>query len=161
MVNINILKSAPDPVEPREPHPFSPDWRVTIGPVIFTGDGILSKEVWAQKDLIDTFELLFKGVTVKLDLRNGSIWFCPYGAEPQCQHHPNLPRDTKFRLIWFRRMRKEMFTEDKNTAAFECLYYGFGWQTTINGKNERFGYTIKPDSQKEGSFYPGLPNGGE
>ena len=137
------------------PRPFLPRWRATLGPVIEEGYGVLSPRIFRQKDLLEAFELIFQGIVVRVDLMNGKVWFCPNGAEPQLQCDPKLPSGTKFRLIWFRRMG---MSSDKLNLSPECLFYGVGWQTTIEGRNLKFGYIVKQDGDSDDAeFYEGLP----
>jgi len=145
----NIILSRVDS-EPKEPQSWSPHWRATIGPLIESGDGILSKHLFKNKHLIEIFEVYHKPgeLRIMIDLRDGSIFF-----NTQLRYRPSFPPDTKYRLIWYRRLSKEMFTLDKSTAAFDCLYYGIGWETEIDGRKINCGYVLNGD----GKITEGLP----
>ena len=135
----------------REPHPWQPAWRVKIGPLVESGVGILSPHVFKAKHLIEWFEVRIEpaATVIQLDLLTGEIRF-----DGSLQYRPPpVPAGTNFRLIWYRRMSKPMYTLDANDAAFSCLFYGVGWQATIGGVCCKQGYRIAGD----GRILPGLP----
>lgn len=123
---------------------WEPSWSVEIGPMIEKGAGLLSPNVWKQKELIELFEVWHEPerVAIRVDLRDGSFWF-----NGNLKFKPSLPPDTQYRLIWFRRMEKEMYTLDKDTTGSRCLFYGIGWQATIDGKNIKAGYLLHSDGK--------------
>lgn len=133
------------------PRPWAPHWRVEVGPVSQQGDGILLPHLWKQLELLDLFEVWVepKHLRIKVNLHTGDIFF-----NNTLQHKAGLPPDVRPRLIWYRRMRKEMFTQDTTLEIpFECAFYAVGWQATVDGHNVRCGYVIHSD----GSVTEGLP----
>lgn len=136
---------------------YCPRVRATIGPLVeewrCERNCVWPNHIFKQRALVEVFEILFQGVTIKFDLRDGAVWLCPSGASPEVQHKSDLPLGTKFRLIWFRRMGGHIHEWDKSSKPPELFFYGVGWQATVGGKNFKFGYTIDPD----GNFAPNLP----
>lgn len=105
--------------EPREPHPFLPPWRVTIGPLHETGRGLLSPPIAAQVGLVDDFQLLLGTMKVEVNPPAAQIFF-----DTRLMWQGEVGR--KHRLVWHRCMEKQLGTRDKNTGAFRCVHYGIG-----------------------------------
>jgi hypothetical protein len=138
-------------VAPKEPRPWTPHWWAKIGPVVHEGDGILAPEVFKQKGLLESFEAFIepRQLRIRVDLRTGNIYF-----NNRLEVRPDLAPGTPLRLIWFRRMRKEVHQFDKSlTIPFETRFYGIGWQATVGGRNLKLGFMISSDGRLE----PGLP----
>lgn len=135
----------------RAPLVWEPEWRVYIGPVIDTGHGLLSPRVWRQRHLIETFTVYIAPThtTACVDLRTGL--FLINGSTVQ---HMAVDPAVHPRLIWYRRMRKEIAETDRSAAPFECAHYGLGWQATIAGRNIKVGYVI----DSSGQLTEGLPD---
>ncbi len=133
---------------------FLPHWRVTIGPLVEEGQGILTPHIWKQRNLIEKFEILCPGVTTQLNLLDGSFWMLPSGAEPLLQFKPDFPPGTVFELIWYRRMRRELNTRDVNTDPPVCLFYGMGWKANVTGRSVQYGFNLKPEGSGHIEFIP-------
>lgn len=127
---------------------WEPEWRVHIGPVVEIGRGLLTPRIWKQRHLIDRFLVFLQphNLVIGVDLHTGAISF-----DQTIVEHVRLPVGARARLIWYRRMQKEMGEYDANSAPFTCAHYGIGWQATVAGRNIKVGYMIDAGGRvKEG-----------
>ena len=124
----------------KEPRPFCPAWRLVIGPVSEQGSGLLPPRVSQQLGLIDQFSILVGDWKAIVLPKLGEIALDSRLVKSIAKQ--------EMRLLWFRRMEAEIGTHDKNSAAAECLWYGFG----IEWADGRCGYRLYQDGRVEEGF---------
>ena len=110
----------------------------------FPDDGpeVNFRDVLARQDELDALTLMhWSGkFFIMVDLTNGVISF-----NGDLKFHPMLgsetiPVGTRFRVIYYRRVRQHMRSDGKDLGR-ETAYY-IGWQTTIDGRNVKRIFSI-------------------
>jgi len=114
------------------PFPFLPPWKLSIGPVVLFGKGLISehsRELYDQLSLVDDMTYLGSNFTISVKPKLGEIWV---GSGLDTKTQPG-------NLVWFRRMYRDIGSIDHNTGAAMCDFYGLGIDT------ERTGWRILED----------------
>lgn len=111
--------------EPRISQPFLLKWRVKIGPLTETGEGLLSDGVWKQRALIDEFTVFMGSYTVTFKPKDGLVFT---DGTISISHLPGM-------FEWERDMFREIST-DSNSRSAQCKKY----RGVIINKYGRFGY---------------------
>lgn len=114
------------------PLPFSPIWKVSVGPLVQTGKGLLPRELSLARDSIDELRVFCSGFELAVKPRLGEIWADTSLAFKNAGAHP---------LVWCREMTILLATQDKNTSPARCSCYKLGLQV---GEN-KIGFRIRPD----------------
>jgi hypothetical protein len=123
-------------VESVAPYPFELEWTVKIGPLVEHGKGLLTRHLFAQLDLIDQF-------TVRLGA--WSLIVEPKAGQIRLDSAIAMKTDGPARLVWFRRMEKQIATRDPNAEAPRCLWYGVG----LERGGKRIGFRLFEDGRHE------------
>jgi hypothetical protein len=72
--------------------------------------------------------------TYVVDLKNGHFEICGVPITAHQQSAENFPPDTKFRLVYFRKVTRHFNPADMLETGVEMAFH-IGWQCTVDGKN--------------------------
>ena len=89
-----------------------------------------------MRDVLDEFKVFCGGFEISVKPKDGTIF-----ADSHCMALVAAP----CKLVWFRRMEMTLNTQDRNSGAPECLWYGLG----LESEGVKVGYRIRQDGVAE------------
>lgn len=96
------------------PFPYTPEWKLTAGPMTETGKGLIPPAV--SRGFVDSFVVLAGGHSVQVNPKKGTV----------CRGSEVVHRVAPGELIWKRTMRFYIGTHDSYTRAPQCQNYFVG-----------------------------------
>lgn len=111
------------------PKPYLFSWKTIIGPLVEYGDGLLSKHIFNNKHLIDTFIIFLGDWTLTIKPKIGEILF-----DSRLMYKLKEPGF----LVWSRTMEKNISTYDRSDLVAYLYCYNFG----LENKKEQCLYRL-------------------